>query len=229
MQIRPNIYWLKGKASNIYVCEGEGGVTVVDAGVSGDEKLIFALMQELGRQPSDIAAIMITHADIDHAGGAASLQAASEARVYASEGAKKHLCDGTSPAHLPRPIQWLSDQFFRYPAVPAEAIECVADGDRLPVLGGLEVLATPGHTLDHLSYYSPSTGMLFTGDAIDSRNGQLNRSRKLITADEYLANQSALRLIELAPAVFACGHGAPLSDHNSSALMKFFNDLRQDS
>jgi glyoxylase-like metal-dependent hydrolase (beta-lactamase superfamily II) len=96
------------------------------------------------------------------------------------------------------------------------------------VWDGLQVLATPGHTLDHLSFYSPSTGVLFTGDAIDSRRGQLNRSRKLITADHNLANQSAIRLIELAPAVFACGHGAPLLDHDSSTLMKFFNDLRQE-
>lgn len=229
MQIHPNVYWIKGKASNIYVCENERGITVVDAGLRGEEKLVFALLQELGRQPADIEQILITHADIDHAGGAAALQAASAATVYASEAAKKHLCAGSSPAHLPRPVQWLSDQFFKYPALPSEAIAHVADGDMLPVLGGLEVLATPGHTLDHLSFYSPSTGVLFTGDAIDSRNGQLNRSRRLITADQYLADQSAIRLIERAPAVFACGHGAPLLDHDSAALMSFFNDLRQGS
>ncbi len=97
------------------------------------------------------------------------------------------------------------------------------------MLGGLEVLATPGHTLDHFSFYSPSTGVLFAGDVIDTRNGRLNRSRKFLTADEEEANRSAIRVIELAPATFACGHGVPLSGHEAGDIMKFFNELREDS
>ena len=41
--------------------------------------------------------------------------------------------------------------------------------------------------------------------------------------------RSAIKVMELAPAIFACGHGVPLSDHEMGDIMKFFNQLRQDS
>ena len=229
MQILPDVYWVKGKASNLYLCLDEDGFTLIDAGMPGEQKLVFGLLDQLGYEPSKIVRILITHADIDHAGSLAEVQAASGARIYAGEMSVRYLKEGKSPDHLPRPVQWLSNTFVKYHSVSASDIDCFNDGDELPVLGGLKVLATPGHTLDHFSFFSPSTGVLFTGDAIDTRNGHLNRSRKLLTADEEKANRSAIRLIELAPATFACGHGDPLTGHDSGDLMKFFNELREDS
>jgi glyoxylase-like metal-dependent hydrolase (beta-lactamase superfamily II) len=227
MQIRPDIHWLKGKASNFYLCEDEDGLTLIDAGLPGEQKLLFSLLEQHGYEPAQIVRILITHADIDHAGSLAAVQAASGARVYAGEMSARYLTKGKSPPHLPRLIQWLSNLFVKYQPVSARQIESVADGDQLPVLGGLRALATPGHTLGHFSFYSPSTGVLFAGDAIDTRNDRLNRTRKTITADEDLANDSAMRLIELAPAIFATGHGHPLTGHDSDDLMGFFNTLRQ--
>jgi len=226
MQIRPDVYWLKGKASNFYLCVGEDGLTLIDAGMPGEQKLVFSLLDQLGHEPSQIARILVTHADIDHAGSLAAIQAVSGAQVYAGEMTARYLQMGKSPEHLPGLVQWLSDTFIKYPPATINDIDCFSDGDELPVLGGLEVLATPGHTNDHFSFYSPSTGVLFAGDAIDTRNGRLNRSRKWLTADEEKANQSAIKLIELAPATFASGHGDPCTGHDSGDLMKFFNELR---
>ena len=43
----------------------------------------------------------------------------------------------------------------------------VGDGDAVAAVDTrFEVLAVPGHTSDHLAYYSPSGGMVFTGDAL---------------------------------------------------------------
>ena len=229
MQILPDVYWLKGKASNLYLCVDEDGLTLIDAGMPGEQRLVFELLDQLGYEPSQIVRILITHADIDHAGSLATVQAASGAVIYAGEMSAQYLKQGKSPDHLPRLVQWLSNIFAKYQLVSESDIDCFHDGDELPVLGGLKVLATPGHTLDHFSFYSPSTGVLFAGDAIDTRSGHLNRTRKLLTADEALANQSAIRLIELAPATIASGHGDPLTNHDSGDLMKFFNELRQDN
>jgi glyoxylase-like metal-dependent hydrolase (beta-lactamase superfamily II) len=229
MQIRPDLYWLKGKASNFYLCVDEDGLTLIDAGIPGEQRLLFKLLDHLGYEPSHIRRILVTHADIDHVGSLATIQAASGAQIYAGEMTARYLKAGKSPEHLPRLLQWLSNTFVKYPPVLESGIKIFSDGDMLPVLGGLKLLATPGHTTDHFSFYSPSTGVLFAGDAIDTRNGRLNRSRKLITADEEKANRSAIKLIELTPAIFACGHGDPLSGHESGDLMKFFNELRENS
>ena len=58
-------------------------------------------------------------------------------------------------------------RFFK--AKPLQVDEILREGQKLDVLGGLEVLETPGHTPGHISLFSPSTGILFVGDSIVSR------------------------------------------------------------
>jgi glyoxylase-like metal-dependent hydrolase (beta-lactamase superfamily II) len=101
---------------------------------------------------------------------------------------------------------------MRYEAVNPAAIRPMAGGDELPVLGGLRVLAAPGHTPDQHALYSPAAGVLFSGDALNTRGGRLQLTPRRITADWPAAEQTAARLLSLAPRVIACGHGAPLID-----------------
>ncbi len=110
----------------------------------------------------------------------------------------------------------------------AGEVVVTADGDVLPLLGGLHVLATPGHTPDHFSFYSPTLGVLFAGDALNTRNGRLQATPPSITADPDAARRSALRLLALAPAVIACGHGKPFIGHSADDVMSLFNELRQE-
>ena len=123
-------------------------------------------------------------------------------------------------------MQWFVNSFVRYKKVSQATIQIVSDATNLPILGGMQVINTPGHTLDHISFYSPSTGILFAGDALNTREDHLQRTPPRITADEDLANQSAIHLLELTPALFACGHGRPLQDHDMGELVQLFNKLR---
>src|SRR6266508_182631 len=57
-----------------------------------------------------------------------------------------------------------------YAASPGEGARAAGDGDRIEGAGvTLEVVATPGHSPDHLVFFEPVTGALFTGDAILGR------------------------------------------------------------
>ena len=47
-------------------------------------------------------------------------------------------------------------------------MNCLSDGQILPVLGGLRVIETLGHTPGHISLFAPSAGILFCGDSIVS-------------------------------------------------------------
>src|SRR3954462_2617981 len=50
-------------------------VTIVDAGLPGNDDDILRAVRELGRSESDVSDIVITHADGDHIGGLAALVA----------------------------------------------------------------------------------------------------------------------------------------------------------
>ena len=225
-EILPNVYCLEGSV-NIYFFIEEDGLTLIDAGWPRGEKKVLTAIQELGHQPSDVVRILVTHADIDHVGGLAAIQAATGAAVITSAEAASYMANGRSPEHLPAPLHWLTNTFFKSKPVPKETIQLCQDGDELPLLGGLQVIATPGHTLDHHSFYSPSLGLLFVGDALRVDNGRLQRSPKRITNNETQANQSAIKLLGLTPACFACGHGEPMQNHSSDDIMLLFNELRQ--
>jgi hypothetical protein len=49
-----------------------------------------------------------------------------------------------------------------------------------------------------------------------------------ITVDKTAARQSGIRLLQLFPAVIACGHGTPSTQHTTDELMHIFNTLRQE-
>ncbi len=132
-------------------------------------------LDELGYQPQQLLRILVTHADIDHVGSLAAIQSATGADVYAGEQSAKLLQRGKSPNHLPRVLQWITNTFFKYQAVSESCLKILNDGDELPVLNGLVALATPGHTDDHFSFFSASEGILFAGDALNTRDGKLQR------------------------------------------------------
>ncbi len=226
MEIAPNVHWLDGGSSNFYLCEDADGLTLIDTGMPKRQGQVFEAIEKLGRQPSDLVRILITHADIDHAGSAAVIQTQTKATIYAGPETAALLITGKSPRHMPWLVQFIIDVFMKYKAVEKSVIQIFQDGDELPILGGLQVLATPGHTLDHHSFFSPTTGLLFAGDALNTRGDRLQSTEKSITADVDAARQSAIRLLQLTPAIIACGHGKPMSDHDVDDLMILFNELR---
>lgn len=224
--IAEGVYWLSGRGSNFYLCTAVDDLLLIDCGMPGDDKVVWQALADLGRAPADLTHLIITHADIDHAGSAAAIVAKSGARVLAGAETAVLLQKGKSPKHMPSVVQWIIDTFVSYGAVAAAEIDTVTPGETLPLCGGLQVLATPGHTPDHISLYSLATGVLFAGDALNTRNDTLQPTAARITADETAATHSAIHLLELGSAVIACGHGAPLVDKDSPQRGTLLNQLR---
>ncbi|MAT96203.1 MAG: hypothetical protein CL608_03595 [Anaerolineaceae bacterium] len=228
MEIAPHVHWLDTGGSNVYLIVEPPHIVLVDTGMPRQQEKIFQLLHDLGHQPADLTHILVTHADMDHVGSLAALHNASGAQIQAGAAAAQLIDRGKSPKHMPVIVQWLLDTFVRYGAVAKEKIAIFEDGDTLPFLNGLQVLATPGHTLDHFSFFSPMAGVLFAGDALNTRDGRINLTPPRITADKTAARQSGIRLLALSPAVIACGHGTPSTNHTADELMHVFNTLRQE-
>ena len=227
-EIAPGIYWIDGGGANFYLCKELEGLTLIDTGMPKRQHFVLQLIDELGYAPQDLKQILITHADLDHAGSLAVIQAETGAVVYAGAETAVHLTTGSAPKHLPRILEFASRYIMGgIQPISSAKIRSFSDGDSLPFLGGLQMLATPGHTMDHFSFYCPTMGVLFAGDALNTRNGRLQSTPPFLTANQKVATQSAIRLLELAPAIIACGHGKPLTNHGMDTLMTLFNQLRQ--
>lgn len=228
MEISPNVHWLETSSSNVYLIVEPPNIVLIDTGMPKQQQAIFKLLNSLGYQPTDLTHILVTHADMDHVGSLAALQEASRARVLAGSASAELIVRGKSPKHMPAVVQWIIDTFIKYGSVSKDKITIFQDGETLPFLGGLQVLATPGHTLDHFSFFSPVAGVLFVGDALNTRDGRINLTPPRITADKTAARHSGIRLLQLSPAVIACGHGTPSTKHTVDDLMHIFNSLRKE-
>jgi glyoxylase-like metal-dependent hydrolase (beta-lactamase superfamily II) len=97
-------------------------------------------------------------------------------------------------------------------AVPIE------DGDVLPLLGGLEVIHTPGHTPGSVCLYARGPRILFTGDVIQVRRGRLAFASPIFSHDHAQARASVRRLTEFDVDIIAFSHYRPMREGASEAL-----------
>lgn len=225
MQIYDNLHWLNGGASNAFLYELEDGFLLVDSGMPRKIDAV-GYLAKLGHKPAALKHILVTHADIDHIGNVATIQKATGAQVYASAQSAELLNIAKTPSHNSPRIQWLGEKLIKYERVSAETIEIVSDGETLPLMGGLNVIAAPGHTPDQVVYHSVSTGIMFAGDALNSRKGKLQCSPKAISHDYDLARHTATSLAHLSPIIFCCGHGKPFL-HEFDDILALFTAVRQ--
>jgi glyoxylase-like metal-dependent hydrolase (beta-lactamase superfamily II) len=121
----------------------------------GDE--IESVLEVIARHGLTVKAIFITHAHIDHIGGAQKLKQATGAPVY------MNAADEELRRHLDVQAAWLNME----PPDAAEIDVEARDGDKL-TLGASEihVLHTPGHTQGSICLWMPGEGKLVAGDTL---------------------------------------------------------------
>ncbi len=138
-------------------CSIFGDETSRDAIVVDPGDDIREIVEILERHKLKVVSIVITHAHIDHIGGAHRLKALTGAPVYMNQN-DQELYD-----HLDMQAAWLG---MRTPErTPID--QNVKDGDRL-TLGAAEfqMRHTPGHTQGSISVYIPTEGKLIAGDTL---------------------------------------------------------------
>lgn len=217
MQILEHVYQVPGVVANLYVLSGEDGLALIDAGLPRSEKKTLAYLASLGRLARDVKRILLTHSDLDHVGGLAGLQTATGARTYASRTEADAVAAGKAsrPANPPgfslrRALFSLLSPFFK--SKPAQVDEILVEGQSLPILGGLLVVETPGHTPGHISFYAPAAGVLFCGDSMVADSNGLRASRPGVTWDAQLAAASVRKQEALGARIVCSGHGPVVKD-----------------
>ena len=151
-ELAPGVHQIPLGGVNAFLIDDGDALTLIDAGLPKRDRRVLAALQGLGRRPEDVRDIVVSHYHIDHTGGLAALAAASGATVWAHAADTPVVRDGTprpfpAPANpVARALTTLVSPFVPKRAAPVKVTGSAADGDELPVAGGLQVIHTPGHT-----------------------------------------------------------------------------------
>jgi glyoxylase-like metal-dependent hydrolase (beta-lactamase superfamily II) len=189
----PSPMTLDGTNTYVVSVAGTGEALIIDPGPSDVEHLA-RVRAVLAEADAAVRWVAVTHHHADHAAAAASWAEAFEAPLVAPDR-----------------------------RTAGSKGQVVGDGARLPLTGlEVEVVATPGHTREHVAYRL-GTGSLLTGDHI------LGRGTSVVAYPDgdlpaYL--QALRRVLDLGPDALYPGHGPEL-DVDPAAVVRYYLDHRR--
>jgi hydroxyacylglutathione hydrolase len=194
-------------SSNIYVIKGDY-VTIVDP---GNDYTGFMDLFKLDIRPEDIKKVVLTHGHRDHSMGAFELLRAYPA--LAESGGFELLCHPESPGELKEVVK-------KFGCTVTE----IKGGEILELSGHpWEVIYTPGHTIDGLSFYHAPTRTAFTGDTAlphAMAEPDQNAGGRL---DHYLYGVKALLKKDIANLL--PGHGLPVVSIGNRVVDQTYESL----
>ncbi len=208
------------------IVDDDGSVTLVDCGVKKAPARIVAGLASIGKAPSDVTRIVLTHAHGDHAGGAAGMAERTGRPVDIHEDDVRYAVTGVRPGSDPsltsgRLMNRLGGGGF----TPFAVGEHLHDGQVLAAAGGLRVIHTPGHSPGHVSLLLEQRGVLITGDAIFN----VRRLRWPILAfcsDVALTKKTAHLLAEVEYSAAGFTHGPHIARDARERVRAFLVDAR---
>lgn len=212
----------KGGCSRAYLFEHGDALALVDTLWDEDANVILQYLWSIGRSPTDIRHIVLSHAHRSHLGGLATLRRLSNAEVC-SHRAEAPIIEGKENA---RPIRlWPLRPLKLYPFRVAshfdfvKHVPCKVDRPDLEdgsTVGPLTVVHTPGHTPGHLAF-SYRDSVLAVGDAIATWP-RIGAGWPGFNLDEHAYRASLRRLVDRRPEVVGPGHGEPITQSTAEVL-----------
>ncbi|MEO6472103.1 MAG: MBL fold metallo-hydrolase [Aeromicrobium sp.] len=177
-QVADDTFHVAGAATNwILLTEGDA-LTLIDAGYPGDYDDVLTSISTIGFTPEQIAAVLVTHAHVDHVGSLPKLLESWGPPVYTSgqevQHARRDYLEQASRADVmlrcwrPKVARWAIH------VVKAGGTDDIAVPQAEPfpraglgsIPGSPVPIMTPGHTSGHTCYYLPSAKAMVTGDAL---------------------------------------------------------------
>ena len=220
--VTETVHLAHGEAVNWLLVTDDSGVMLVDAGYPGDRADVLASMRQLGYEPGDLRAILLTHAHIDHLGSAIWFAKTHGTPVYCHADevghAKREYLEQASPLDIalhiwkPRWALWTAHVVRNggliregIPTTQPLTAEVAADLPGQPM-----AIPTPGHTGGHCSYLID--GILASGDALVTGHPLLSHSGPqllpaLFSHDQDGCIRSLAALALLDTDVLVPGHG----------------------
>jgi metallo-beta-lactamase class B len=142
-RVHGNTWYVGTDGLSSILIETGDGLILVDGGLPQSAALIVANIRELGFDPIDIKAILVSHPHFDHAGGVNALQRLTRANVFTSEAGVATLTSGRLAEDDPQYVDDSANGSFP----PVANATAIGDGEYVSI-GEIAVKAvyTPGHT-----------------------------------------------------------------------------------
>ena len=203
-------------------------VTVVDAGYPRDAEAVLASVEAVGRRPEDVEAVLLTHAHLDHLGGVPAVVARTGARVVTGAEEARHArreydSRVSTPRFLaqalrPGGLVWVAQALAAIGTglrTRVHEVEVAPEDAPVDAPGALVAVPTPGHTPGHTAWLMPSTGVLFSGDALVTghplcRHDGPQRLPGFFSHDQAGVTRAIASLRDVPADVLAPGHGGPV-------------------
>ncbi len=220
MKIAPSIHRIgTNSIINAYLVEEAGGVTIIDAGISGYYTDIARELAAMGRTVADVRALVLTHGHSDHTGFAERLRRERSVPVWVHE-ADAALARG----EVPNPAKgmgrtrlapllgflWFTALHGGLKNVHLVEVSTFGDGATLDVPGSPKVILVPGHTPGSAALHVASLDALFVGDALATyavTTGARGPQIAPFTADRETAVASLSKLESISAGLVLPGHG----------------------
>jgi glyoxylase-like metal-dependent hydrolase (beta-lactamase superfamily II) len=217
-ELAPGVHVLGGKKGGrvrAFLVQTNGELSLVDTLFEHDGARVLEAIRQLGRKPTDLKQIVLTHAHRSHLGGLAALKRATGAKVLGHEweadvvsGDRPAQPVGLKPTAPLRTYPFQVGIFLNRPKHrPCPVDEAVGEGD---AVGPLRVLHVPGHSPGHLAFFWPERRVLIAGDAIATWP-RFEAGWPAFTLNPDQHADSVRRLADLEPGIVGVGHGDPIA------------------
>jgi glyoxylase-like metal-dependent hydrolase (beta-lactamase superfamily II) len=234
MQIAPGVHHFPTGPFNWYLIEEGSRFTLVDAGFHSHYGVFAEGLRSLGRSVKDVEAIVLTHAHADHTGFAEKLRAETGIPVYVHQNDQQKagkilqlpwvplLSNGWRPFTSIMLTHAIVNGVFRMPSISKTT--AFRDGDVLDVPGRPLALHVPGHTPGETAFFLPDRRVLFSGDALITRDlftgkeGPPRLAPRLLNGDDAQARRSLYVLSSLGELTLLPGHGRPWTGGMAEAV-----------
>ena len=201
-----------GNANAVLLRDGDD-LVLFDAGFPGKEQVVLDAIDRLGKRRSDLKHLIFTHGHPDHTGSAAAIvretgattwMHALDAPLAESGGPFRPMARAPGLAHA---VMYRTFWDPKAAVQPFRIDRTLADGDTLPVAGGLRVIGTPGHCAGQVAFLWGGDRLLIGGDVLMNMFGLAD---PIGFEDLAEGRRSQRRIAGLGFEAAAFGHGAAI-------------------
>jgi glyoxylase-like metal-dependent hydrolase (beta-lactamase superfamily II) len=220
VKLSPNLHRVGNDIVACYLVAASSGVTVIDAGLSGQWREFVAELGGMGRSLADVRAVVLTHGDEDHIGFAERLRSEHGVPVWVHEADAGRARGEGKPDAGWGPMRvgpllgflWYAARKGGFKTTHLTEVRTFAGGEVLDIPGSPRVIPMPGHSPGSVAFHVPEVSALFVGDALTTRHvltGAEGPGRAPFTDDTEQALASLANLAGVEVDWILPGHGAP--------------------